>query len=76
MSDLEQRVLKFLSEEVPGFQPQHPLLQQLDSLQIIGLIPRLEKAFDVKIASVEITGDAFQSVAQLTRLISAKSARR
>lgn len=74
-NEIRGRLNQFLVDQLGQFDPEKPLWRQVDSLQLLTLITRIEEEFQIKIYSIEATGPAFQSLDGMTQLLLAKLAR-
>jgi len=70
--EITDQLVLFLRKEISGFAENRPLIQQIDSLQILSLVATLEETFHVQISSMELTGESFHSVESLARLLANK----
>lgn len=72
ISEIKKKLLHICERELQGFDPNAPLLQQANSLQIYALVPLLESEFGMHIHSMEITGNDFHSIHSLAELLARK----
>jgi acyl carrier protein len=72
METTENKVLEIVKKVVPDYDSSESLKAQLSSLEIFSLIPKIEKAFQIEIFSIEIGDAHFESVQALTHFINSK----
>lgn len=74
--DTHAKLKSFLSAEIARFDPDRSLIEQVNSLELYALVTKLEKAFGVRIHSLEINQDKFRGVDTLTSLLEEKLKRK
>jgi acyl carrier protein len=67
-----ERVRTVIREIFPRFSEATSLRQQLDSLALFALLPKLEREFDVEIFSIEVNDSNMASVESIADLIDKK----
>lgn len=71
-SSLLPRIQAILARQSPALDGGRSLFRQFDSLQLVDLVMNLEKEFQVRINSFEVTPDNFESAEALCQLIEKK----
>ena len=69
---VQTQIEEILKKEVPSFDKNEPLMDQLDSLQIMALVTVLENHFNVKFNPIELRWECLDDLAKITQLIDQK----
>ncbi|MGZ3656758.1 MAG: hypothetical protein ACXVCI_12120 [Bdellovibrionota bacterium] len=66
---------EFLAQEAPGLNTAEPLIEQVNSLQLVSLVMLLQKKFSISIENIEINENNFGSLDNLALLVEKKLSR-
>ena len=69
---IDERLVALAERELPGLDFAAPLMDQLNSLQLLGFALLVQKEFSVPVANVDITEENFSSLPALASLIARK----
>lgn len=70
--DVSTSLKSLLSDTITGFDPNAPLWKQLNSIQLVEFVTKMESHFKIKVHAVEFDEENFRTLESLTSFIERK----